>query len=79
MDDVRFGPHYVCLALNSGRSGGVAEGPLLTRSRHLRLDRQTLRMPESRRFRATAGRRRDFTQPVYGGNCYWTICQLPSG
>ncbi len=27
--DVRFGPDYVCLALNSGRSGGIAEGPFL--------------------------------------------------
>ncbi len=34
MDDVRFGPDYVCLALNSGRSGGIAEGPFLTLSGH---------------------------------------------
>ncbi len=34
MDDVRFGPDYVCLALNSGRSGGIAEGPFLTRLGH---------------------------------------------
>ncbi len=33
--DVRFSPDYVCLALNSGRSGGIAEGPFLTRSGHL--------------------------------------------
>ncbi len=34
MDDVRFSPDYVCLALNSGRSGGIAKGPFLTRSGH---------------------------------------------
>ncbi len=30
--DVRFSPDYVCLALNSGRSGGIAEGPFLTQT-----------------------------------------------
>ncbi len=35
--DVRFSPDYVCLALNSGRSGGIAEGPFLTRLGHSRI------------------------------------------
>ncbi len=34
MDDVRFSPDYVCLALNSGRSGGIAECPFLTQLGH---------------------------------------------